>query len=85
MPDSPTSLRDEINELLCQKCNITQAHDFQLNHGCDLVNGKDVFLVVGPGMGKTLVLCAPLLYAQKKKVSGSSRSVRREYLFSEDE
>ncbi len=56
MPDSPNNFCDEINQLLCQKCNISQAHNFQLNHRCDLVNGKDVFLVVGPGMGKTLVL-----------------------------
>ncbi|KAH9853929.1 hypothetical protein C2E23DRAFT_821071 [Lenzites betulinus] len=58
-----TSVAD-LEVLLSEKCAITTLHDFQVKHGFDLVCGKDVFLVVAPGMGKTLVMAAPLLAAQ---------------------
>lgn len=54
----------QLEILLRDKCHIPTLHDFQVQQGYDLVCGKDVFLVVAPGMGKTVVMAAPLLAAQ---------------------
>ncbi|KAH8096825.1 hypothetical protein BXZ70DRAFT_1065905 [Cristinia sonorae] len=54
----------------CFSAVVTRIRDFQLDHGLDLINGRDVFLVTAPGSGKTLVSIAPLLWAQSMKQSG---------------
>ncbi|KAI0667408.1 hypothetical protein C8Q78DRAFT_952629, partial [Trametes maxima] len=56
--------RAHIEAILCQKCNIPTLRSFQITHALDLVNGKDLFLVIVPGMGKTLIMAAPLLVSQ---------------------
>ena len=67
--------RADLDALLRQKCRLTTVRDFQLTHGLDLVNGRDVFLVIAPGMGKTTVLCAPLLAAQAALQAGIAIAV----------
>ncbi|PCH41838.1 nucleoside triphosphate hydrolase protein, partial [Wolfiporia cocos MD-104 SS10] len=59
-----------LTTLLQQRCGIVQPRDFQVRHGMDLINGKDLFLVVAPGQGKTLVMYAPLLAAQALSQQG---------------
>ncbi len=59
-----------LKSLIIQKCGITSPRDFQIKHGLDLVRGKDLFLVVAPGMGKTVVMAAPLLAAQAAGTQG---------------
>ncbi|KAH9945567.1 P-loop containing nucleoside triphosphate hydrolase protein [Amylocystis lapponica] len=70
MADPPLGSRDWLCSLLQQKCEISSPHPFQLDHGMDLIAGKDVFLVIAPGMGKTTVLHAPLLAAQARGERG---------------
>lgn len=53
-----------LENLIREKCSPSTVRDFQLQHGLDLVLGTDLLLVIAPGMGKTVVLLAPLLYAQ---------------------
>lgn len=68
---SPATATSEwLDALLRERCNIQVVRDFQLTHGLDLVNGKDLFLVVGPGHGKTVVLLAPMLAAQARGRAG---------------
>ncbi|KZT06052.1 uncharacterized protein LAESUDRAFT_632291, partial [Laetiporus sulphureus 93-53] len=38
--------------------------EFQIKHGLDIIEGREVFLVIAPGQGKTTVFWAPLLAAQ---------------------
>ena len=59
-----------LEALIRNKCQVSAVRDFQLKHSLDLVNGNDLFLVVAPGMGKTIVLMAPLLVAQARNESG---------------
>ncbi len=56
--------RQNLETLLKMKCGFSNIKPFQLDHGFDLVCGKDVFLVIAPGAGKSTVICAPLLVAQ---------------------
>ncbi|KAH8099265.1 hypothetical protein BXZ70DRAFT_1009082 [Cristinia sonorae] len=64
------SQRDWLENLMKRRCSLPAIRDFQLQHGLDLIHGKDVFLVIAPGGGKTLVSLAPLLYAQEMRESG---------------
>ena len=59
-----------LDALIREKCRVDCPRDFQIKHGLDLINGKDLFLVVAPGMGKTTVMMAPLLAAAERKESG---------------
>ena len=73
MPHNPlntTLSSGELEELLKEACNISTARQFQLECGLDLVNKKDLFLVAAPGMGKTIVMAAPLIAAQKAESYG---------------
>ncbi|KIM45746.1 hypothetical protein M413DRAFT_24878 [Hebeloma cylindrosporum] len=62
--------REWLEHLLREKCKISSVREHQLIHGLDLVQGKDLFLVIATGTGKTIVLHAPLLAAQEKKENG---------------
>ncbi len=62
--------REELGALLHKYCSIPAARDFQITHGLDLVLRKDLFLVVAPGMGKTVVMAAPFLVAKERKEQG---------------
>ncbi|KAH9942868.1 P-loop containing nucleoside triphosphate hydrolase protein [Amylocystis lapponica] len=66
----PVGSRDWLCTLLREKCKISQPYDYQLDHGMDLIAGRDVFLVMAPGMGKTTLLHAPLLAAQARGEKG---------------
>ncbi|KAH8088994.1 P-loop containing nucleoside triphosphate hydrolase protein [Cristinia sonorae] len=68
--NGPRTQREWLQNILLQRCGHTRIRDFQLDHGLDLINGRDVFLVTAPGSGKTLVSIAPLLWAQSMKQSG---------------
>lgn len=68
MPD-PVS-REELERELQDKCRLPSLRPFQLDCGLNLVQGKDLFLVVAPGMGKTAVMAAPFLIAQRRKEKG---------------
>ncbi len=70
MADSGLALRNQLEELLREKCSFASVHDFQLDCGLNLVEGRDLFLAVAPGMGKTAVMAAPLLMAQHRKEKG---------------
>lgn len=59
-----------LSDLLSRGCSLSSIRPFQLQHGLDLVLGDDIFLVIAPGCGKTLVSPAPLLYVQVLKQSG---------------
>ncbi|EIN10568.1 P-loop containing nucleoside triphosphate hydrolase protein, partial [Punctularia strigosozonata HHB-11173 SS5] len=59
-----------LESLLKEKCNITSVRPFQLDHGLDLMAGRDLMLVTATGTGKTTVLHAPLLAAQARKETG---------------
>lgn len=62
--------REWLSDLLTRKCSVASIRPFQLDHGLDLIHGRDVFLVIAPGSGKTLVSLAPLLAAQELQQSG---------------
>lgn len=64
--DSPAWL----DRLLREKCNVLALRDFQLRHAVDIVDGKDVFLVIAPGLGKSLVLLSGLIAAQARGEKG---------------
>ncbi len=68
--NTPDAYRAWLEALINDKCGIATVRPFQLDHALDLINGRDVFLVIAPGMGKTTVLLAPLLAAQARKESG---------------
>ncbi|KZT04898.1 uncharacterized protein LAESUDRAFT_760650 [Laetiporus sulphureus 93-53] len=53
-----------LAELFSRKCGISQPREFQIKHGLDIIEGRDVFLVIAPGQGKTTVFWASLLAAQ---------------------
>lgn len=62
--------KQELETLLKNQCGFREIKQFQLDHGLDLIHGKDVFLVIAPGSGKTTVMAAPLLAATKFKETG---------------
>ncbi|TCD63703.1 hypothetical protein EIP91_005108 [Steccherinum ochraceum] len=59
-----------LHDLLVRRTLKPSIRDFQLEHGLELVRGHDVYLVIAPGKGKTLVSLAPLLAAQELGQSG---------------
>ena len=67
-PQSTSS--SDIESILLRTCHVPSVRDFQLKHATDLVEGKDLFLVISPGMGKTLVIHAPLLVAHHRGETG---------------
>ena len=70
MESFPIDSAEWLQSLLQEKCGFTQICKFQLDHGLDLIHGKDVFLVIAPGQGKTTVIHAALLAAQAKAEAG---------------
>lgn len=60
----PLTSRQWMNQLLCEKNRLQNLRPFQLDHALDLFEGRDLFLVIATGMGKTTVLHAPLQAAQ---------------------
>ena len=49
---------------------LPEARDQRLTHALDVLNGNHLFLVITPGMGKTMVLLAPLIALQARGKSG---------------
>lgn len=66
----PVNSPEWLKKLLQEKCHFHNVRDFQLKHGLELADSKDVFLVIAPGMGKTTVMLAPLLAAQARDQPG---------------
>jgi hypothetical protein len=56
-----------MGNLLLEKCNLSTIRPFQLEHAMNLNAGKDLFLVIATGMGKTHT---PLLAAQARWEKG---------------
>ncbi|KAF5374008.1 hypothetical protein D9615_009902 [Tricholomella constricta] len=59
-----------LDQILRKQCRVPSLRPHQLRHGMDLVNGKDLFLVIATSQGKTLVLHAPLIAAQARGDDG---------------
>ncbi|KAF7341572.1 Nucleoside triphosphate hydrolase protein [Mycena sanguinolenta] len=68
--DHPVNSRAWLDSLLRQKCGVPSLYPHQLDHAIDLNNGRDLFLVIGPGHGKSIVLFAPLIAAQARGERG---------------
>lgn len=62
--------REWLDQLLRDKCQVPSLRAHQLDHGMDVVGGKDVFLVIATGQGKTMVLLSGLIAAQARKEKG---------------
>ncbi|KAJ7208400.1 hypothetical protein C8J57DRAFT_1201247 [Mycena rebaudengoi] len=63
--DHPVNSRAWLDSLLRQKCGLPSLYPHQLDHGnLDLNDGSDLFLVIAPGLGKSIVLFALLIAAQ---------------------
>ncbi|KAF6742325.1 P-loop containing nucleoside triphosphate hydrolase protein [Ephemerocybe angulata] len=59
-----------MQRTLCEAFGVSELQPFQLAHALDLSEGRDVFLAVGTGQGKTVVLLSPLVAASKRGESG---------------
>ena len=66
-PTLPPITRISLDILLRERLQLSQIRPFQLDCGLLVNNRTDVFLVAGPGLGKTVVLLAPLLVHQDVK------------------
>ncbi|GJF00902.1 P-loop containing nucleoside triphosphate hydrolase protein [Phanerochaete sordida] len=55
---------DFLDKFLSKKFSVAKLRDFQLKHSYDICLGKDVFLVVAAGGGKTYVMASGPLVAQ---------------------
>lgn len=42
-----------LANIIQERCKFEKAQDFQVKHGLGIIAGKDVFLVIAPGMGQT--------------------------------
>ncbi|TFK39191.1 P-loop containing nucleoside triphosphate hydrolase protein [Crucibulum laeve] len=69
-PGPAVNSRKWMDNLLCDKNRVTSLRPHQLEHAMDLNEGRDVFLVIATGMGKTAVLHAPLQAAQARNEKG---------------
>ncbi|KAJ7867729.1 P-loop containing nucleoside triphosphate hydrolase protein [Mycena olivaceomarginata] len=68
--DQPVNSRAWLDSLLREKCGVPSLFPHQLDHGKDLNDGRDLFLVIAPGLGKSIVLFAPLIAAQARGEQG---------------
>ena len=64
------NLRQWLDALLREKCQVASLREHQLIHGMDLNNGQDLFLVIATSQGKTIILHAPLIAAQAQQENG---------------
>lgn len=55
-----------LDALLRQKCGVPSLHPHQLAHGKDLVDGRELVLVLKTGGGKSIILSAALLAAHAR-------------------
>ncbi|KAJ7924813.1 hypothetical protein B0H13DRAFT_1863675 [Mycena leptocephala] len=68
--DPPVNSLPWLDNLLRQKCGIPSLYPHQLAHGKDLNDGRELFLVIATGLGKSIVLFAPLIAAQARQERG---------------
>ncbi|KAJ7835630.1 hypothetical protein B0H13DRAFT_2369235 [Mycena leptocephala] len=68
--DPPVNSLPWLDNLLRQKCGIPSLYPHQLAHGKDLNDGRELFLVIATGLGKSIVLFAPLIAAQARQECG---------------
>ncbi|KAF6758428.1 P-loop containing nucleoside triphosphate hydrolase protein [Ephemerocybe angulata] len=59
-----------LEETLCKAFKVQKLRLFQLQHALDLRNGRDVFLTIATGQGKTTVLLSPLVAAMGRSEKG---------------
>ena len=59
-----------LQKVVCEAFKIPHLRPFQLQHAMDLYRGKDVFLTIATGQGKTIVLLSSLLAAKAKGEKG---------------
>lgn len=62
--------RQQLRAFIQEKCNVSSVRNFQLDGATHIIEGRDLVLVIAPGSGKTLVLLAPLLWAQQHEELG---------------
>jgi superfamily II DNA helicase RecQ len=80
-PDPSVNSRAWLNDLLRQKCGVpSELYPHQLDHGKDLNDGHDLFLVIATGLGKSIVLFAPLIAAQARQERGIAHQQIRKKL-----
>ncbi|KAJ6626498.1 hypothetical protein B0H10DRAFT_2185737 [Mycena sp. CBHHK59/15] len=63
-------LQKMFDLLLRQKCGVPSLYPHQLVHGKDLNDRREIFLVIATGLGKSIVLFAPLIAAQARRERG---------------
>jgi hypothetical protein len=59
-----------IEEVVCNAFRIPTLRPSQLKYAVDIVNGKDVFLAVVTGQGRTTVVLEGLIVAQHRREKG---------------
>ncbi|KAJ6614662.1 hypothetical protein B0H10DRAFT_2044250, partial [Mycena sp. CBHHK59/15] len=62
---APVNSSAWLDALLWEKCRVPSLYPHQLAHSKDLNDGRDMVLVLATGLGKTLILHAPLIAAQE--------------------
>ncbi|KAH9855447.1 P-loop containing nucleoside triphosphate hydrolase protein [Lenzites betulinus] len=77
--------RQELEALICAKCRVKTPRDFQITHGLDMIQKKDLILVVASGMGKTLAMAVPLLAAQAAGEAGIAVIVVPSHILAEQQ
>ncbi|KAJ3505621.1 hypothetical protein NMY22_g17518 [Coprinellus aureogranulatus] len=70
MNSSDRETKKWLAQLICDALKIPNLRPFQEEHAFDLYCGRDVFLTIATGQGKTAVLLSPLLAARAKGESG---------------
>jgi replicative superfamily II helicase len=68
--DANENRSQNIEDTLCKAFAGDKLRPFQLKHAIDLVEGRDVFLAVATGQGKTVVLLAPMVVAMSHEEQG---------------
>ncbi|CAK5272578.1 unnamed protein product [Mycena citricolor] len=70
LENPPVNSKEWLGIVLKDACGLSSLYEHQLKHGLDLSLGKDVFLVIATGRGKSIVLFAPLIAAKARGERG---------------
>ncbi|KAK0471236.1 P-loop containing nucleoside triphosphate hydrolase protein [Armillaria novae-zelandiae] len=75
-PHNPSVNSPEwLEQILKEKCHVPSLREFQLKHAIQLNDGRDLFLVVATGQGKTLVMYSPVIASQAQAETGIAISI----------
>ncbi|KAF9013009.1 P-loop containing nucleoside triphosphate hydrolase protein [Hymenopellis radicata] len=69
-PPPKINSQEWLTALLCDKCSVPSLRAPQKKHCYDLIQGKDLFLTMATGNGKTIVLLSPLIAAKARRETG---------------